>query len=396
MSTNGSGTADRADRRPLAKGWCPGAYRPMVAGDGLIARIHPRLARLTRAQALGLCETARRFGPGIIELTNRANLQIRGLRESQYPQVLAAFEDLGLIDADPALEERRSIVVTPLWEAGDDSERLAAELAVRLGELPVLPAKFGFAVDAGPAPVLAAASADIRIERGDSGTLIVRADGADTGVPVQPSTAIDVVVALATWFAATASARRMKAHLASHALPCALTGREAPAPRSALPLPGPTTLGPVYGVAFGQMRAPALQQLLQDCAADALRVAPNRTILLEGAQWRECEEFLTRASDPLLQVDACPGAPACASATVETRLLARAVAPLVARAAVPDTRPSLHVAGCAKGCARPRAADLTLVGRAGLFDLVRNGAAWDPPSRTGISPDALPLFIGTD
>lgn len=396
MSTTGSGHAERADRRPLAKGWCPGAYRPMMAGDGLIARVRPRLARLTLAQALGLCDTARRFGSGIIELTNRANLQLRGLRESQYPQVLAAFGELGLIDGDPVLEERRSIVITPLWHAGDDSERLAAELAARLRDLPVLPAKFGFAVDAGPAPVLAGTSADIRIERGHSSALIVRADGANTGLPVQPSTAIDMVVAMAAWFAETATVTRMKAHLANHALPSGLAGTQAPVRAAALPLPGATMLGPVYGVAFGQMRAAGLQQLLQESAAGALRVAPNRTLLLEGAQWRASEEFLSAPDDPLLQVDACPGAPACASATVETRLLARTIAPLFTRAAAPGSLPSLHVAGCAKGCARTRAADLTLVGNAGRFDLVRNGAAWDPPSFTGIPADALSSFIGTD
>ena len=264
MSTTGSGNAAPADRRPAAKGWCPGAYRPMLSGDGLIVRVRPRLGRLALSQALGLCDTARRFGSGIIELTSRANLQLRGVRDSQYPQVLAALAGLGLIDPDPALEERRNIVVTPWWRAGDDSERLAGELAARLGELPPLPAKFGFAVDAGPAPVLAAVSADVRIERAASGGLIVRAEGSAHGISVEPSTAVDVAIALAAWFAATASHTRMKAHLAAHALPAALAGTELPAPQAALPLPGPTMLGPVYGVAFGQTTADALEALLRD------------------------------------------------------------------------------------------------------------------------------------
>ena len=34
--------------RPEAKGWCPGAYRPMMSGDGLVVRVRPTLARLTR------------------------------------------------------------------------------------------------------------------------------------------------------------------------------------------------------------------------------------------------------------------------------------------------------------------------------------------------------------
>ena len=34
-----------------AKGWCPGALRPMESGDGLIARIRPRGGRLSAAAA---------------------------------------------------------------------------------------------------------------------------------------------------------------------------------------------------------------------------------------------------------------------------------------------------------------------------------------------------------
>lgn len=385
-----------AERRPIAKGWCPGAYRPMRSGDGLIVRVRPRLGRLTLVQALGLCEAARGFGSGIIELTNRANLQLRGVRESQHLELVAALAELGLLDDDPALEQRRNIVVPPLWRTGDDTERLASELAARIGELPPLPAKFGFAVDAGPAPVLGGTSADVRIERGRGGGLIVRADGARDGVGVDPSTAIDVVIALASWFATTGGASRMKAHLAQHALPAALAPTTAPAPHAALPLPGPTLLGPAYYVAFGQMGAASLERLLHDGAADALRVTPRRVIILENASWAASSEFITAHDDPLLNVDACPGAPACASATVETRLLARQLAPLLARTGRVGEPRTLHISGCAKGCARAQAADLTLVGRGGSFDIVRAGTAWDRPSCMGVAPHALASIIGTD
>lgn len=389
--------AQAVSLRPAAKGWCPGAYRPMTSGDGLIVRVRPPLARLTAAQALGLCETARRFGSGLIDLTNRSNLQLRGVKTSDHQRVVDALGRLGLLDADPALEDRRNILVAPCWQPGDDTERAATELAARLAELPALPPKFGFAVDAGPAPVLAEASADVRIERGRSGGLIVRADGARGGLPVAPSGAVDAAIAMAAWFAATAGATRgrMARHLASHALPAALAPVEASAQAGALPLPGLSAHGPVYGVAFGQIEAAALERLLRDCGAAALRLTPNRMMILEGGQWRDSAEFLTASDDPLLRVDACPGAPACASATVETRALARTIAPVFLLAAAGGIQRSLHVSGCAKGCARARAADLTLVGCGGTFDLVRDGAAWDAPSGTGLSPDALPSLIGT-
>ena len=61
---------------------------------------------------------------------------------------------------------------------------------------------------------------------------------------------------------------------------------------------------------------------------------------------------------PILHVDACVGAPACPQASVATRDLAARLAPLVTG--------RLHISGCAKGCARARAADWVLTGREGL------------------------------
>ncbi len=49
---------------------------------------------------------------------------------------------------------------------------------------------------------------------------------------------------------------------------------------------------------------------------------------------------------------------------------------------------TLHVSGCAKGCAHPGAAGLTLVGLPGGLGLVRGGTARDAPA--AILPPADP------
>jgi len=46
---------------------------------------------------------------------------------------------------------------------------------------------------------------------------------------------------------------------------------------------------------------------------------------------------------------------------------------------------TLHVSGCAKGCARAGPASITLIGDTGKFDLVTDGAAWDEPSQRGLT-----------
>ncbi|WP_342454583.1 hypothetical protein [Sphingomonas sp. H160509] len=138
----------------VVKGWCPDAWRPMLAGDGLLVRIRPPLGHLTREQTLGLCDAAATHGNGLIDLTSRANLQIRGVREESWRPLIDTLLDISLIDPDPIREARANILVAPEWQTGDDTHRIAELLRARLADLPELPGKIGFAIDAGETPVL--------------------------------------------------------------------------------------------------------------------------------------------------------------------------------------------------------------------------------------------------
>lgn len=362
------------------RGWCPGAHRPMFSGDGLIVRIGAPMGRLGRDQVLGICDLARRYGSGLLDLTSRANLQIRGVSGEDHPALVTALVDLGVLDPDPAAEARPSMLVTPLWYVGDRTCRLAEALALRV--FPALPAKFGLAVDAGAQPMLGQASADIRLEASMEGGLIVRADGAPSGRSVSEDEAPDAVLALADWFARQADegTRRMARLLERVPVPDAWLGT-APAATGSDLRPGPSTVGTIYGVAFGRTEADDLARLFQASDTVALRLAPGRLFVLEGRPPPITAPFIPDSRDPLLTTDACPGAPACASASVETRDLARRLARQV--------RGRLHVSGCAKGCAHPRPTDITLVGRDGRFDLIRDGTAADTPFERGLSAAEL-------
>ncbi|MCR8546882.1 cobalamin biosynthesis protein CobG [Salipiger sp. P9] len=366
---------------PQVKGWCPGALRPMMSGDGLVIRVRPRLARLEAAQALGLCDLAQRYGNGSLDLTSRANLQIRGVAPDDHKPLMAALGGLDLLDTDPETERRRNILVTPFWQRGDRSARLARALTEALPDLPELPAKVGFAVDTGALPVLVDAPADFRFERSQGG-LLLRADGWALGRPVTDDSAIPALIELAEWFDAHRSPerRRMAQVLAATPLPDAWAST-APKPRAPLPQPGAHALGALLGAPFGQIGAEPLARLLHETGAPALRLTPWRLFLLEGAAMPETDEFVIDPGDPLLRADACAGAPFCPSASVETRALARALAPRVPG--------RLHVSGCAKGCARAAPATVTLTGRDGVFDLIRDGCAGDTPQRTGLTPSDL-------
>jgi precorrin-3B synthase len=381
------------------KGWCPGALRPMQSGDGLVVRLRPHQGRITRHQAIAIADLAACFGNGLIDLTARANLQLRGVREAGHQPLIDALRDLGLIDADVATEVRRNILVSPFWREGDDTPTLAADLAQALAATSLdLPAKFGFAVDCGATRALAQASADIRIERGEDQSLIVRAEGAATGRAVARSGAVATALSLAQWFAASGGVRdgrgRMAAHLKGGAtLPAALSGDTRPAPAIDPPRPSLRDDGALVGLAFGQIEATTLKALARGAAA--LRMTPWLMILAEGLdEMPRLDGLVTDADDPILRVVACTGAPGCREAQADTRTLAAMLAPHLG----PDRL--LHVSGCAKGCAHPQAAPLTLVATRHGFDLVRDGAAHDEPALRGLLPARLAadpaLLAGAD
>lgn len=371
---------------PKVYGWCPGALRPMMSGDGLVVRIRAPLGRLTPEQARGVAELSETHGNGLLDLSARANLQMRGIREEGHAALLAGLRDLGLLDSDAAAEERRNIMLTPFWAEGDDSWMIARDLAHRLtadSDLK-LPGKFGFAVDCGPAPVLQDAAADIRIERGTSG-LILRPDGAAHGLPVTQKTAAAEALNLARWFLETGGATggrgRMKTHLAKGiTLPEGFG--EVLLNAAIPPEPGPTDAGLMVALEFGQMSAKTLKSLSDHAP---LRLTPWRMLLIEGAgEIAPLPGLILDAADPRLRVSACTGAPGCLQALSTTRDLARDLAPHVPEGA------HLHVSGCAKGCAHPAPAPLTLTATAAdTFVLIRHGTAGDQPLEHPQSARAL-------
>ena len=367
---------------PIVKGWCPGAHHPMQSGDGLIMRVRPRLGLLTPKQTMDLCDISQTFGNGVIDLTNRANLQLRGIARYNHQAVLDALLALDLLDETPELEARRNIICAPVRTSEGLTAQLAQELTNRLGELPDLPAKFGFAIDADGPPQLSAAPADIRIETGPSG-LIVRADGSALGQSVTTDTAVDALITIARWFSETCEPhiRRMAAHLVAVPLPDKFANTASLETVNPLAL-GQLSLGRVFGASFGSLPADDLLELLRENPTSTLTVTPFRMFILSGKITPTDTRFITSPDHPALNIDACPGAPACGASHIETRALARHLAPHL-------NGKSLHISGCTKGCARPRTADVVLVGQRDGFDLVLNGCSWDEPVLRGIKPDSV-------
>jgi precorrin-3B synthase len=95
----------------------------------------------------------------------------------------------------------------------------------------------------------------------------------------------------------------------------------------------------------------------------------------------EAAGFITAPDDVRLRVAACAGLPACPQGLVDARAVATRLAPLWAGSGV------LHVSGCAKGCAAPGGAAVTLVAEGKTYNVVLNGRARDVPAVAGLSLD---------
>jgi precorrin-3B synthase len=156
------------------------------------------------------------------------------------------------------------------------------------------------------------------------------------------------------------------------------------------------------GLAFGHVDATSLQRLTEAAeaaGARGMRAAPGRALMIVGltrqkavsfAAAAEALGFIVRADDPRRHVIACAGAPICASADIA----ARALAPQIAAAAAPhlDGSFKIHISGCAKGCAHPAPAALTVVGTPAGCALISNGSTRDAPFAT-IATNELPAAI---
>ena len=156
------------------------------------------------------------------------------------------------------------------------------------------------------------------------------------------------------------------------------------------------------GLPFGRIDANALAKLagLSERFGDgSLRTTPWRVLLIANvaaADAKAVSEEVTALgliadpSDPRLRIFACVGKPACTSATVDARRDATRLAAILGK----DSGESVHVSACAKSCAHRGPAPLTLVGRDGRYDLIRNGSAADRPSLAGLSVDEIVALAG--
>jgi precorrin-3B synthase len=391
-----------ATRSALRRGWCPSTLKPMETGDGWLVRLHPPGGVLAPTQLARIAALAQQHGNGLIEISARGNMQLRGVSARTHPALVEALLDERLVDEHDGDGPQRLTLVSPLagCDRSDliDAAALAEAIEARGRQVPGLPAKTLVVVDGGGAISLDGFPADLRVQGLAAGQVAIGLPHGGWRGPVSVAAVPAAIEAILRGFAdqhadAPESIRRLR-DLPSERLTslCDLPAIGAPAPRPVPARAGLFALGEnrfaaIAALPFGRCDAEVLAALGQAAAGhgtSSLRLSPWRGIACLGLAEESARAWLMEAlrlglivgdGDPRLSVQACAGKPAClraeSDAMGDAARLAEAAAPLLAAGV------SLHVSGCIKSCAHPGAADLTLTGRQGRYDVVLHGTTRD-------------------
>lgn len=282
---------------------CPGVLSVWRAADGGLARVRLPGGRVTMGSLAVLAGAADQLGPGVLELTVRGNVQIRGLRVGAERELAALLRPAGLLPSD-SHDRVRNIVASPATGlGGPDVGVLVAQLDAALVADPVLaglPGRFLFAVDDGSADV-SALGADVGLFRTHDGyALLLGGAAPDVWVGSGHAAAAAMQAARAflrerqqqgsaAWrLCELADAAARCAAAVSAAVPTNSTGPALPPgalDRPRVPRPGllqtPDGRGAVVvGVPDGRLPAAAAAALVELDVASEVRITPWRSLLV--------------------------------------------------------------------------------------------------------------------
>lgn len=164
----------------VAQGWCPSTYRIYDAPDGGLARVKVPGGILSTTQVAAVAAAARQFGNGTIDITSRANLQLRGIDSADAADLRTKLGAVALSAPTAEMEDRRNVVASPtagLVASRDDNAddevldvRPSVIAAVRgldgLDRVSGLTHKFGVLIDGGGDPTLRAIALDLSLGAG--------------------------------------------------------------------------------------------------------------------------------------------------------------------------------------------------------------------------------------
>lgn len=389
--------------RPSA---CPGLWRVVPARDGGICRVKLPGGLLTSAQARAVAEAARLYGSGVLELTNRSNLQLRGVREECQAPLVQHLLAAGLGPRHPAADDVRNLLLSPAAgrdrSAHLDTRPLAVRLLALLENTPEfhsLSAKFAIQLDGGEALAMLDHPHDLWLSALPGGTHLAFGlagcprDAALAAIPLeQAEILVEALLRLFLQVAGTHTRMRqllaelpVEQFLARLSLPVQQPWATPVRPRYDSPPLGAHVQAQsgwvmlLAGAPLGRLHAEQLSVLAELADSEGsgeLRLTPWQGVLLLDvpgsrravvAQALHDLGMLLEARAPLARLLACSGLPGCARAQADTKADARQLAERL-----PSQIAQVHLSGCSRSCAAAHIAPYTLLAQpGGRYDLYR-------------------------
>lgn len=406
----------RPSATPIRPSACPGLLRIVPALDGGICRIKLPGGVLSADQALAVADAAEGFAGGVIEATNRGNLQIRGIG-ADHDGLIASLLEAGLGPSNPASDDVRNLMLSPT--AGLDPQQLldvrplAGQILHSLEHHPrfhELSPKFALSLDGGEGLAMLEHPHDLWLSvlQVDGRTLLgVGLAGCPaTDSPfaaVAPDAAHALVVAVLETFLDLArpeharmrdllkevTVARFIEHVASR-LPQPLvvdqkvtSWRRAPIrPFAHIGTYSQAKAGVVAvgaGVPLGRLRPSMLREAARLATAfgdGQLCMTPWQSLMLRNVPADKSAAvmdglnqagLLVDVAQSLTKIVACTGSAACAKGLADTKADGLRLAALLQENAISHP---VHLSGCARSCAAAHVMPVTLLAASpGRYDL---------------------------
>ncbi|WP_412548210.1 precorrin-3B synthase [Pseudomonas sp. PDM21] len=427
---------------PVRPHACPGLLRIVASRDGGICRIKLPCGQLDASAARAIALAAERHANGVLEATNRANLQIRGVHAGAENALSRELLAAGLGPRELASDDVRNLLVSPAMGLGTgsafDASPLARQLLDLLERTPRfhdLSPKFGIQLDAGEALAMLEHPNDLWLSAlsddaaplfafGLAGCPPQRESDRSALAAVSAGQVPQLVEALLHLFLDLAGdgqtrMRHLREMLCDEVLlerlqqrlPFALQLGPAvdnwrrPAPQTFGHLgiqpqrqPERTMVG--AGFVLGRLDSTTLfglADLAERFSVGQLRLTPWQSLILPDVAQTDAAVVLGAlanlglvidAAQPLSRLVACSGSSGCARGLADTKADALRLAERL-RHAPPA---GVHLCGCPRSCAAAHVAPYTLLAVAdGRYDLFRRAddvAGFGQPLARNLSLDA--------
>ncbi|MEG4115809.1 MULTISPECIES: precorrin-3B synthase [unclassified Microcoleus] len=400
---------------------CPGLFYGSQARDGVLSRMRIPGGILNAQQCWTIADLADQYSTGCLQVTNRANLQIREVNSEIAPEVWNRLQELGIASRRVEVDPIRNIMASPT--AGIDSQQLLDtrplvkawdDYLQTHSELSELSPKFSIGLDGGESVSIQALRNDILLAafgRSTQSEIVFRLHlNGDRGILIQESQCISVLAALASTYLEYTKNRpridgkkpRLRHLLADWGAESYLERVQQNLPflwqftsctfpknsqdaSSEKSLPHHRHLGihpqrqsgfsymgivlPLGRLESKQLRK--LANLAHKLASGTLRLTPWQNLLISDIPNSQLFDVKEQVADLGLHSSAtrldsclvaCAGSSGCASAATDTQSHALVMARDLAQKLTIDLPINIHFSGCEKSCAQHRPIDITLVG----------------------------------